>query len=292
MKIAIFGRKLEDGYKPGILKFFNKLTQHGFEVYIYKPFLEVLQSTSGFKLNNYNEFLRYEDLNNEFKFFFSLGGDGTFLESVQYVRDTGVPIIGINTGRLGFLANIGLTEIEESLELLFSGKFQLEDRKLIQFITNENPFGLFPYAFNEITVQKHDNSLVTIEATVNGQEMNTYWADGLIISTPTGSTAYSMSTGGPIVSPECDVFIVSPIASHNLTVRPLVLTNKQEIKLKIFSRSGTFMATIDSQSHIFSSGTEIQLSLAQFQVKIVRLDHHSFFNTIRKKLMWGADIRN
>lgn len=292
MKIAVFGRKLEDQYKEGILEFFDKIAKHCCEVYIFKPFHDFLKTSLGLEKNNFKDFIEHDEISSDFNFFFSLGGDGTFLESVRYVRNSGVPIIGINTGRLGFLANISLSEIDSSLNSLFSNDFQIENRSLLQFESKENPFQMFPYALNEITVQKHDTSLVTIDAQVNDQEINTYWADGLIISTPTGSTAYSMSTGGPIVAPECDVFIISPIASHNLTVRPLVLTNKQEISLKISSRSGSFMTTIDSQSHIFPSGTTIKLKLAPFQVKIVRLSHHTFFNTIRKKLMWGADIRN
>ena len=292
MKIAIFGRNLEEEYREDISLFFKIITSQQCNVYIFKPFFDYLKTIPDLDLVGFKEFVDHEEIKSDFNFFFSIGGDGTFLESVRYVRNSGVPIIGINTGRLGFLANIGLSEIDDSLKALFSGEYQLENRSLIEFKTNENPFTGFSYALNEITVQKHDTSLITIESSISGHEINTYWADGLIISTPTGSTAYSMSTGGPIVSPDCNVLIISPIASHNLTVRPLVITDKQEIDLKVYSRSGTFMATIDSQSHIFSSGASIHLKLAPFQVQIVRLNHHTFFKTIRKKLMWGADIRN
>ena len=231
-------------------------------------------------------------IKNDFNFFFSFGGDGTFLEAVRYVRDTKVPILGINTGRLGFFANVAREEISESLDMVLNGSFTIEERSLIHFDSPSNPFVDFPFGLNEFTVQKRDSSLITIDTKINENYLNTYWTDGLIISTPTGSTAYSMSVGGPIVAPDCRALIISPIASHNLTVRPIVITDNNIIKLKIEGRSKHFMATLDSRSFEFDTGTELELSLAAFSISIVKLSGHSFYKTIRKKLMWGADIRN
>lgn len=292
MKIAVFGRKFDPCFGSVLKLFIEKLNKHGAEIHIYKPFNEFLLNNNDLELSENCLFDKPDQITPDFNFFFSLGGDGTFLESVTYVRNKGIPIIGINTGRLGFLANIAQEEITSSIDNLINGNFTIEERSLIQFDSVDNPFSDFPFALNEITVQKKDASLITIDAFVDGQELNKYWADGLITSTPTGSTAYSLGTGGPIVAPDCKALIISPIASHNLTVRPIVITDDREIKLKINSRSGKFIVTLDSRTKEFKSGTEICLKLANYKVKIARLPNHTFFSTIRKKLMWGADIRN
>jgi NAD+ kinase len=293
MKIAVFGRKFEKSLEEtGLFVFFDKLCQYNAEIYIHRPFLEFLKKNSSLKLNNYLSFESYREITKDFDFFFSLGGDGTFLEAVRYVRNTGIPMVGINIGRLGFLANIAQEEIGPSLENIFSGSYSIEQRSLIEFNAEQNIFGEFPFGLNEITVQKLNNSLITIETAINGNYLNTYWTDGLIISTPTGSTAYSMSVGGPILSPECRSFVISPIASHNLSVRPIIISDDVEIILKVHSRSGKVLATIDSKSGEFLSGTEIRLKLAGFKIKMVQLPNHTFYGTIRKKLMLGVDIRN
>jgi len=292
MKIAIFGKKFNESFNASLSSLFNKLCQHNAEIYIYEPFYNYLCSNKSFTLCSVKLYNHPEEITSDFNFIISLGGDGTFLETVQYIRNTGVPVIGINTGRLGFLANIAAEEIDSSIDSLFAGNYELEKRSLIEFLNNRNPFSSFPFGLNEITVQKRDTSLITIETYVGENYLSTYWTDGLIISTPTGSTAYSMSVGGPILAPDCKALIISPIASHNLTVRPIVITDNLEIKLKIEARAGSFMATIDSRSHEFNSGTEINLKLASFAINMVKLNDHSIYNTIRKKLMWGADIRN
>ncbi len=292
MKIAVFGRKLEKGFEQGLKVFFDKINQVASEVYIYEPFYEFLKTNSTLNIIPSQTFNSHLQVKSDFNFFFSFGGDGTFLEAVRYVRDTKVPIIGINTGRLGFLANVAQEDISQSIDMLFGGNFTIEERSLIKFDSSSNPFIDFPYGLNEFTVQKRDSSLITIDTKINDSYLNTYWTDGLIISTPTGSTAYSMSVGGPIVAPDCRALIISPIASHNLTVRPIVITDNNIIKLKIEGRSKHFMATLDSHSYEFDTGAELELKLADFSISIVRLTGHSFYKTIRKKLMWGADIRN
>lgn len=292
IKVAIFGRKYDPSIQNSITFFIEKLYASNFDVHIFKPYFEILKPGLKINTNALGAFINHEEIDNHFKFFFCIGGDGTFLEAVRFVRTSGVPIIGINMGRLGFLANIPRHEIEQSLNALIEGKFSIEERKLLQFICPNNPFAEFPFAMNEITVQKLDSSLITINVEVNGQKLNTYWADGLIISTPTGSTAYSMSAGGPIVSPQCPVFIISPIASHNLTVRPIVIADNQEINIQIAGRSGSFLTTLDSLSQVFKQNTPISIKVANFTIRLVQLPEHGFFNTIRQKLMWGADIRN
>lgn len=292
MKIAVFGRKFDKSFEANLQVFFKQLCEQNVDLFIYKPFYEFLKTSDLFKTCSFETFNNYNQITSDFDFFFSLGGDGTFLEAVQYVRDTGIPIIGINTGNLGFLANISQEEIRESLENIFSGNYGIEKRSLIAFNSPENPFSDFPYGLNEVTVQKHDTSLITIDAEVNGNYLNTYRTDGLIISTPTGSTAYTMSVGGPILAPDCQAIIISPIASHNLTVRPIVITDNIELKLNIQSRTGHFVVTIDSRFHKFSSETPIILKMAGFSINMAHLPNHTFYSTIRKKLMWGADIRN
>jgi NAD+ kinase len=292
MKIAVFGRKFDKNFEAGLQIFFDKICRHNAEIHIYEPFLKFLETIPAFKICTPEIFTTHAQITSDFDFFFSLGGDGTFLDAVRYVRDSNIPIIGINTGKLGFLANIAQEEIEKSMEDIFAGNYHIEERSLIAFEASDNPFFDFPYGLNEITLQKSDNSLITIDTEIDGDFLNTYRTDGLIISTPTGSTAYSMSVGGPILAPDCNSIIISPIASHNLTVRPIVITNSYTLKLNVKSNSSKFLITIDSRSHEFSTNNPITIKIAGFKVNMVRLPNHTFYNTIRKKLMWGADIRN
>jgi len=291
-KIAIFGRNIKESSLPGIKKFFKSIVLFPFEIYVYKPFAESLINNKIALSSQYHTFTNHNQLSNDFKVFYSLGGDGTFLESVQYVRDKEIPIAGINAGRLGFLANISQDEICESFKNILEENYSIERRSLLKFHCEDNPFCEFSYAFNEVTVQKHDSSLITIDTYIDGILLNKYWADGLIISTPSGSTAYSLSTGGPIVEPECRNIIISPIASHNLTVRPIVIPDYKKIELKITSRSDKFLVTIDSRSFVFGIQKKIKIELADFNIKIIKLPNHTYYDTIRKKLMWGVDIRN
>ena len=291
MKIAVFGKKIDRTFEAGLNRFFEKVCNQKIEIFIYEPFYNFLKTTN-LKICSSDIFQNYNQINSNFDFFISLGGDGSFLEAVRFVRNSNIPVVGINTGRLGFLAYIAQEDISHSLDCLFSGNYSIEERSLFAFHSDNSPFSDFPYALNDITVQKIDNSLITIETEVQGNYLNTYWADGLIVSTPTGTTAYSMSVGGPIVAPDCRTIIISPIASHNLTVRPIVITDNLEIKLNIHSRAGRFLASIDSYSRELQSGNQITIRLADFKINIVRLPDQTFYNTMRKKLMWGADIRN
>jgi NAD+ kinase len=223
----------------------------------------------------------------------SVGGDGTFLETVLKVKDLGIPVAGVNTGRLGFLANISEEDINHSLNLLFNGDYEIIERSLLEITEPSNLFnGSAPVALNEITIQKADLSMITISVFVDDTYLNTYWADGLIVSTATGSTAYNLSVGGPILSPEDESIIISPISPHNLTIRPIVLTGSSKLRMVVEGRSDEYLATCDFRSKRVPFGQDIHIVQALDKLKTVMLIGKDFYSTLRNKLMWGADKRN
>jgi NAD+ kinase len=223
----------------------------------------------------------------------SVGGDGTFLETMIKVIDLDIPVAGINTGRLGFLANISEDEISNSLDLLYNGDYEIIERSLLEIREPTDLFeGSSPVALNEITIQKADLSMITITVHVNGSYLNTYWADGLIISTATGSTAYNLSAGGPILSPEDESIIISPISPHNLTIRPIIISGSSRLKLIVEGRSSEYLATFDFRSKRVPFTTRIEIVQASKKLKTVMLRGRDFYSTLRNKLMWGADKRN
>ncbi len=223
----------------------------------------------------------------------SVGGDGTFLETVLNVKDTGIPIAGVNTGRMGFLANISADEIERSVEMLCKNEYEIVERCLLEVT---KPSGLFKesssLALNEVTIQKADLSMITINVFLNEIHLNTYWADGLIVSTATGSTAYNLSVGGPILSPGDESIIISPIAPHNLTIRPIILSGEGKIRMVIEGRSNEYLATCDFRSKRLPFSEEVHIVRSEVKIKTVMLNGRDFYSTLRSKLMWGADYRN
>lgn len=223
----------------------------------------------------------------------SIGGDGTFLKTASRIGNKGIPIIGINTGRLGFLADIASTEIVEPLEQILNNEFIIEERSVLQLSCNQCAhFNSYNIALNEVAVMKQDSSsMITISTYIDNQHLISYQADGLIVATPTGSTAYSMSVGGPLVVPQAKNIILTPIASHSLTVRPLVITDDCEIRLRVDSRTNSFLASVDGRSQVFDHNTELIIRKADFVIKVVKQKNHNFFNTLRNKLMWGIDKR-
>ena len=223
----------------------------------------------------------------------SLGGDGTFLETLSFVRNSGIPVLGINTGRLGFLANVAKSEINVAIEALVNKKFTIEKRSMLSISAPSGIFGEVNYGLNEITVLKKDTSaMITIHAYINGEYLNSYFADGLIIATPTGSTAYSLSCGGPLVMPGSENFVITPIAPHNLNVRPLVISDNNIITLKVDARSPNYLVTLDSRSEILESSAELTIQKTDFSANLIKLENQNFFTTIRNKLLWGLDKRN
>lgn len=230
---------------------------------------------------------------NEFDVLVSIGGDGTILDSVRKVGSSGIPILGINTGRLGFLSSTQFDELESALERLKTGDYQVDQRTLIQVDANDDLFGAQNFALNEVSVHKSStSSMLVVQAYLDDFFLNTYWSDGLIVSTPTGSTGYSLSTGGPIIAPGTNNMIITPIAPHNLNVRPLVISDSRKVRLQVEGNDPNFMISLDSQSKILSSDVEISISKADFTVGLIRFGPHDYFQTLREKLMWGSDRRN
>ncbi len=292
MKIAIYARNTNDNISEHIQFLFHKLNEHKTEIYIHETYYKFAKQ----KLNisgDIKTFNSHNDLKGKVDCLLSLGGDGTFLETISYIRDSNIPILGINTGRLGFLANVAKTEIGNAIDDLVNKKFSLEKRALLSVTQPKNLFGEVNYGLNELTILKKDSSsMITIHAYINDEYLNSYFADGLIVATPTGSTAYSLSCGGPLVMPGSQNFVITPIAPHNLNVRPLVISDNNKITLKVEGRSPNYLLSLDSRSEVIDASIEITIQKADFYVQLIKLENQNFFNTIRNKLMWGLDKRN
>ena len=292
MRVAVYGRNFSLDFKKYIEKFFDILKQYNVDVLIYQDFAEFLIKTIGIDVGGLKIFTKYTDLKDNVNLLFSIGGDGTILSAINYVRDNDIPVVGINTGRLGFLASIAKEDIESALAAILNSDYEIEERTLLKLETSSNVLGDFPYGLNEATVQKIDSGMITIHVYVNDEFLNTYWADGLIISTPTGSTAYSLSVGGPIVIPSSGNFIISPISPHNLTMRPIVLPDTSKLRLKLEGRALNYITSLDHRSIMIKNIEELYISKADFTIKIIKLQDTSFYKTLRNKLMWGVDTRN
>lgn len=292
MQIAIYGRSTNDNTSEYIQQLFHKLNEYKTEILIYEPFYNFLKQKLELT-GNIKTFSTHTDLKGKVDAMLSLGGDGTFLETLAFVRDSGIPVLGINTGRLGFLANVAKTEINMAIEALMNKKFSIETRSLLSVTGPKGIFGEVNYGLNELTVMKKDtSSMITINAYINGDYLNSYFADGLIIATPTGSTAYSLSCGGPLVMPGSENFVITPVAPHNLNVRPLVISDNNVITLKVEGRSPNYLVTLDSRSEVIESNIELTIKKATFSAHLIKLENQSFFTTMRNKLLWGLDKRN
>jgi len=292
MKIAIYGHPFEDITNEFVKKLFLKLDKADVEILLFEEFHSFLKETVKIDIKNSKLFNSYNDIPEDTDFFISIGGDGTFLETVSFVRDSGIPIVGVNSGRLGFLATISKEDIDKAVDDLLNNNYEVEERTLIELNTKGQLFKDFNFALNEFSIQKtYSSSMIKIEVKVDNEYLNTYWADGLIISTPTGSTAYSLSAGGPIVVPNSKNFIITPISPHNLTARPLVLSDDKSVCVRVSGRSKEFLASIDYKSETFDESLELQIKRADFTISVIKLKGNSFFSTLRNKLMWGADKR-
>lgn len=292
MRIAIFGKRFGDLFFERCGGLFNALAVSGIDVFIYKPFYDFLVQSVSITPKVAGFYSSHSDLPDA-DMLFSIGGDGTFLDAVTMVRNRNIPIVGINTGRLGFLADIAMEEIPAALNEILEGRYVLRTLDLLKLETDHPCFGDLNFALNELAVHKRDSSsMITIHTYLNNEFLNSYWADGLIIATPTGSTAYSLSVGGPILHPSSKEFVISPIAPHNLTVRPLVVPNNLDITLRIEGRGGKFLASLDSRSCVLDDSVELRIRKAAFTVSVVERIGQSFYTTLRSKLMWGVDRRN
>jgi len=292
MKIAIYGRSGATTVVPYVDILLKELQKAGLLVTIYHPFYNYLKHNTSLELPT-TTFSSHDELRGEVDFLFTLGGDGTMLDTISLVRDSGIPIVGINTGRLGFLASISKDDVVNCVNSIIHGRYDLDKRSLIRLETNKPLFGEVNYALNEITIHKKDSSsMIIIHTYLNGEYLNSYWADGLIIATPTGSTGYSLSCGGPIIVPQSDNFVITPIAPHNLNVRPIVVSDKYVISLEVEGRSQYFLASLDSRSVTIDSSIQLAARKEDFMANIVRLHNENFLGTLRNKLMWGLDVRN
>ncbi len=292
MQVAVFGRNFPSYARENIATMFNKFNLLNVDVWIFEPLYEFLQKKAGLRPKVAGLFTDHTDLPKDLDFLFSLGGDGTFLETVTLVRKTGIPVLGVNIGRLGFLSYISQENLTESLESVFSGKFDIEERMLLKVETSGGSLNELDVALNEVRIYKNSGSLITIHVKVNDEFLSAYWADGLLLSTPTGSTAYNLSVGGPIVVPESNNFVLSPIAPHNLTVRPLVLPDSAVLQLSVDTRDSQFQLALDSRTVDLDVDTIVTVRKADYTLKMVRIENISFYSTLRNKLMWGADKRN
>lgn len=292
MRVAVFGRNFHPSCRENVATLFNRLEAMSAEVILYRPFFDFLQKDAGLRPRVKGVFEGHEDLPHDTDFLFSVGGDGTFLETLSIIRRKDIPVVGLNTGRLGFLAYISQESLEESLDSIFSGRFDLEERMLLEVSNPASSQQGFNMALNEVRIYKHTASLMTIHVHVNDDFLSSYWADGLILSTPTGSTAYSLSVGGPIVVPESDTMVLSPIAPHNLTVRPLVLPGNARLQFTVETREPVYQLAMDSRSIEVPVTEKVTIARSPHTLKMVRIENISFYSTLRNKLMWGIDKRN
>ena len=293
IRIALYGRLFNSSVNPFVETLFHYLQHRQVEICIHSEFYQFLKTQGPFP-EGLSTFSSYEDFPRDVDFMLSLGGDGTMLSTVSIVKDTNIPVAGINFGRLGFLANIQKSEIKKALDQILDRQYHIQKRALLTveaegqtFFNGEN------VALNDISVLRFDtSSMITIHAKLNGEELNSYWSDGLIIATPTGSTAYSLSCGGPIMMPGSGNFVITPVSPHNLNVRPLVVSEGMELELQVESRTGQFVLTCDSRSETLSTSTRLMIKKAPFAVNLIRLEGDGYFRTLREKLLSGMDVRN
>jgi NAD+ kinase len=290
--IAIFGKNVHPqniSYTEETLAY---LTQKGLKYVVEEKYARILRDEYKiqFDAETYGNF---DEIRSQAEVVFSLGGDGTILDAVTFIKDTQTPILGINFGRLGFLANVGKEQIHQAIDIVAKGKYLIDTRSLIELQSNKPIFQTFPYALNEMTVQRKDqSSMITVHTYLNGELLNDYWADGLIVSTPTGSTGYSLSCGGPIIYPTSDNFVLTPIAPHNLNVRPIIVSDDVVLSFEVTGRGNSFLCTLDSRFESIDSTFELAIKKASFGARLVRLTDMNFISSLKNKLNWGVDQRN
>jgi len=293
VKVAVFGTSVSESFIPVLNDFFGFLEKNKIEVQLFRPFKDFLLQEMNLPVYYSSLFNSPSDFDVSNKFIFSVGGDGTFLHSVVNIQNFDIPVVGVNSGRLGFLADISQDQVYSALTDIFNNRYSVIERALlkVEFMGMENID--FSFALNELAVLKTDSSsMINISAWCDNQLLNNYWADGLIIATPTGSTAYSLSVGGPILTPDSENFVITPLAPHNLTIRPIVVPDNYELKLKVEGRGNTYLASLDYRSVAVDFDTILKIRKANVTLKTLQLPDQNFFNTLRNKLMWGFDKRN
>ena len=293
MKIAIYGQSADKISKNIFLELLSISKNENIILLIEKKYTSILLHKSEIS-HTHKLFSTYEDLDSTVDLMITIGGDGTLLRSITFVRDLGIPIIGINTGRLGFLATLNQELLNVELKKILKGEFKIEERSLLEVrVNNNDDFSDFNFALNEVSVgRKNTTSMIEIKTTLNGEYLNTYWADGLIVSTPTGSTGYSLSCGGPIMTPSSQTFSITQIAPHNLNARPLVISDEIKIELSVEGREETHLLSLDSRINSLKNNVKIKIKKANYKIKLASFQNNSFYKTLRSKLLWGEDRRN
>lgn len=294
MKVAIYGQYYQDSTEPIITEILEFFSKNEIEMVFESHYLDILVEKNIVK-RKYKTFSSYSEIDFSYYMLVSIGGDGTILRAATYIRDSGVPILGINAGRLGFLATVQQENIAEFLQIVIDKKHSLSKRTLLSLTCNPINESLqdINFAMNEVSVSRKDTtSMITIDTYLNGEYLNSYWADGLIISTPTGSTGYNLSCGGPILTPDADSLVITPISPHNLNARPLVIPDETEIRLKVSGREENYLVSLDSR--ITSVGNESILTIKKtpFKINMIEIPEETFLKTLRSKLLWGEDKRN
>ena len=292
MKIAIYSRGIENDQHKDIETFMEALKTYDVEPVFFQDFFNQFYSAVNMK-GKYSTFNSAEDLDDGIDFMISLGGDGTLLDTVTFIQDKGIPVLGINYGRLGFLATIGKEDLGSAIKALVDRTYVLDKRTLIHLDADLPLFGNAPFALNEFVIHKKDtSSMIKIHTYLNGEFLNTYWADGLIVATPTGSTGYSLSCNGPVVFPDSGNFVITPVAPHNLNIRPIVVPDNNIISFEIESRSDGFLCSMDSRRELVPKEVQLAVKKEKFRINLVRLNENNFLQTLRNKLSWGLDKRN
>jgi len=292
MRIAIYSRGIENNQHQDVIRLMDELAQEGIEPVFYQDFFNQFYSAIDIR-HKYSTFNSPEDLDESIDCLMSLGGDGTLLDTVTLVTDKGTPVLGINYGRLGFLANIGREDLHMAIQALVNRTFVLDRRTLIHLDANIPLFGKCPYGLNEFSLHKKDTSpMIKIHTYLNGEFLNTYWADGLIVATPTGSTGYSLSCNGPVVFPDSGSFVITPVSPHNLNIRPIVVPDTNIISFEVEGRTDGFLCTLDSRREIVTKEIQIAVKKEKFGVNLIRMNENNFLQTLRSKLSWGLDKRN
>jgi NAD+ kinase len=293
MQVVVYAYTLKEPDLPHIQRLFDALHEEGATVYVYAPYLELIKGKIKFQ-KDVGKFEGYLDFSlKKFDFVIALGGDGTILSAVTHVRESQVPILGINLGRLGFLASVEKKRIREAVQLLKRGSYNIERRGLLYLESNHPLFADTRFALNDFTILKRDtSSMIIIHTYINGAYLNSYWADGIIVATPTGSTGYSLSCGGPIIFPNSGNFVITPVAPHNLNVRPVVISDDSVISFEVEGRAENFLCTLDSRFETINAAHQLAVRKNDFSVNLVQLQDYGFMDTMRGKLFWGHDSRN
>jgi NAD+ kinase len=292
MIIALYGRLIHASDAECIKQICNYLATKNVDVWVHQPYLSELKRFVDANAH-YHTYNTYEDIVGKVDYLISLGGDGTILDTISLIKDSNIPVLGINAGRLGFLADVSKHDVEHAIDSIINGAFHIDKRNLIQLDSNNGLFGENQYALNEFTLHKKSTSaMIIIHTYLNGEFLTSYWADGLIVSTPTGSTAYNLSCGGPILTPTAKNLVITPVAPHNLNIRPLVIPDDAILSFEIEGRSNTFLCTLDSRMETIDATTQMAVKKADFTISLMRLNDSNFLQTLRNKLNWGKDQRN